>query len=238
RAARIAGAAHGGQVLLSGSTAALVDARGTVTLRDLSDHRLRDLDQPEHLFQLVVEGLPAEFPPIRTLEAPTNLPPQVTSFIGRERETADIRRLLKATRLLTLTGPGGTGKTRLSLRVAEEVRSEYPGGTFFVELAPITDPSLIPSTIAQAIGLREEPNRPVMETLKEYLRGRRVLLVLDNFEQVVAGAPVVGGLLAAAPLLTVITSSREVLRIAGEQEYPVPPLGLPDIAHLPPAATL
>src|SRR5262249_40163597 len=154
--------------------------------------------------QVMADGLSADFPPLRTLEAPTNLPPQVTSFVGREREAADVQQLLKETRLLTLTGPGGTGKTRLSLRVAEAVRADYPGGTFFVELAPITDPSLIPATIAAAVGLREEPNRPVLETLKDFLRDRRILLVLDNFEQLVAGASVVGELLTAAPGLTVL----------------------------------
>jgi predicted ATPase/class 3 adenylate cyclase len=240
RAARIAGAAHGGQILLSGATRALVEAtlpRG-VTLRNLGEHRLKDLDRPEVLAQLVVDGLPTEYPPPRSLEAPTNLPLQITSFVGREHEVEEVRRLLKGTRLLTLTGPGGTGKTRLSLRVAEEVRADYPGGTFFVELAPITDPALIASTIAEAMRLREEPNRPVLESLKERLRGARVLLVLDNFEQLVSGAAVIGELLRAAPALTVLTSSREALHVRGEQEYAVPPLGLPDLRNLPPATAL
>jgi predicted ATPase/class 3 adenylate cyclase len=240
RSARIAAAAHGGQIVLSAATAALAEPAlpGDVQLRDLGEHHLKDLDRPERIWQVLAEGLPADFPPLRTLEAPTNLPSQVTSFVGREREAADVQRLLKETRLLTLTGPGGTGKTRLSLRVAEAVRSDYPGGTFFVELAPITDPALIPATIAAAVGLREEPNRPVLETLKEYLRERRILLVLDNFEQLVAGAGVVGELLTSAPGLTVLTSSRETLHVRGEHEYPVPPLGLPDVAHLPPIAAL
>jgi predicted ATPase len=209
-----------------------------VAIRDLGIHRLKDLERPESLVQLVIDDLPSDFPPPRSLEAPSNLPPELTSFVGREREIADARRLLKATRLLTLTGPGGTGKTRLSLRIAEEVRAEYPGGTFFVELSPITDAALIATTIAQALRLREEPNRSVLESVKERLREARVLLILDNFEQLVAGAPVVGDLLQAAPSLTVLTSSREALHVRGEQEYAVPPLGLPDIAHLPPIAVL
>ncbi len=240
RAARIAAAAHGGQVVVSGASGALVEGSLSpgVALRDLGEHRLKDLERPERILQIVAPGLLPDFPPLRTLEAPTNLPRQVTSFVGREHEIVEVRRLLKATRLLTLTGPGGTGKTRLSLRVAEDVRADYPGGTFFVELAPITDPALFPATIARAIGLREEPNRPVLESLKEYLHDRRVLLVLDNFEQLVAGAAVVGELLAAAPMLTVLTSSREVLHVRGEQEYLVPPLGLPDVRHLPPVGML
>jgi predicted ATPase/class 3 adenylate cyclase len=240
RAARIAAAAHGGQVVLSGSTRSLVDGAlpEGVKIRDLGEHRLKDLERPEAIAQLVIPGLRADFPPLRTLETPTNLPPQVTSFVGREREAHDVARLLQSNRLVTLTGPGGTGKTRLSLRVAEQIRGEYPGGAFFVELAPITDPALIPTTIAAAMSLREEPNRPVLESLKERLRDVRLLLVLDNFEQLVAGAGIVGELLVAAPNLTVLASSREILHIRGEQEYPVPPLGLPDVRNLPPAATL
>jgi predicted ATPase/class 3 adenylate cyclase len=240
RAARISAAAHGGQVLASGGTAGLVEGSlpSGLSLRDLGEHRLKDLERPERLFQVVAPELRADFPAPRTLEAPTNLPAQVTSFVGREEEVRAIERLLKGTRLLTLTGPGGTGKTRLSLRVAGEVRGDFPGGTFFVELASITDPTLIPATIAQAIGLREEPSRPVIDTVKDHLRARRVLLVLDNFEQVVAGASVVSELLGAAAGLTVLATSREVLHVRGEQEYPVPPLGLPDVRNLPPIAAL
>ncbi len=164
RAARIAAAANGGQVLVSAATRGLVEGAidAVMTFRDLGEHRLKDLDKPERLFQVVAPGLEADFPPPRSLETPTNLPPQVTSFVGRDREVHDVLRLLKATRLLTLTGPGGTGKTRLSLRVAEESRSDYTGGVFFVELAMIKEPGLVPTTIAKAIGLREEPNRPVL----------------------------------------------------------------------------
>jgi predicted ATPase len=239
RAARIAAAAHGGQILLSAATREVIaDALADVRELDLGEHRLKDLDRPERLWQVVVDDLPTEFPAPRTLEVPTNLPPQVTSFIGREHEVAELRELLAGTRLLTLTGPGGTGKTRLSLRVAQDVRELYPGGVHFVELASITEPSLIPGAIAAAIGLREDPRRPVLEVVREHLAARRSLLVLDNFEQVLAAAAVVSDLLRAAPDLTVMTSSREPLRIAGEQEYPVPPLGLPDLRNLPPLDVL
>ena len=240
RAARIAAAAHGGQVLLSASTRSLVSGSlpAGIGLRDLGMHRLKDLDEPEQITQLDIAGLPAEFPPLRTAEVPSNLPVQLTSFVGRAREVAEVSDLMKAARLVTLTGPGGTGKTRLSLRVADDIRAAYPDGVYFAELAPITDPSLLPGAIAEAVGVREESTRPVLETLVAHLRDRRTLLVLDNFEQVVAGAPLVGQLLAAAPNLTILTSSREVLHVRGEHEYAVPPLSMPDPLHLPSLAQL
>ncbi len=240
RAARIAAAAHGGQVLVSSATGVLV--RGSLPadlqLRELGEFRLKDLELPERLAQLVGPGLADDFPPPRTLEMPSHLPPQATSFVGREREIAEVCELVRHSRLVTLTGPGGAGKTRLSLRVAEQLRPEYPGGAFFVELAPISDPGLIPTTIAQSIGLREDPKQPVAELLEAYLRELHLLLVADNFEQLVAGAPLVGRLLAAAPHLTVLASSREVLHLSGEQEYPVPPLGVPNPSALPPLESL
>jgi len=230
RAARIAAAAHGGQVLASGATGALVahSLPSDLDLRALGEFRLKDLDQPEQLLQLIGSGLTEDFPPPRTLATPPNLPTQVTSFIGREREIGELSDLVRLARLVTLTGPGGTGKTRLSLRVAESLSPDYPGGVFFVELAPISDPTLIPTTIAQAVGLREDPKRPVFESLEAHLRDLHLLLVLDNFEQLIDGAPLIGRLIAAAPGLTVIVSSRELLHLRGEQEYPVPPLGVPD----------
>jgi predicted ATPase/class 3 adenylate cyclase len=235
RAARIAAAAHGGQVLLSTATHALVAGAplGDVRFRDLGEYRLKDLDRPERLIQLIVPGLADEFPPPRTLAVPSNLPSQVTSFVGRDHEIEEIGALLLRLRLVTLTGPGGTGKTRLSLQVAEASSSTFAGGVFFVELAPIVDPGLIATTIAHAIGLPEEAARPVIDSLEDHLRDLNVLLVLDNFEQVVAGAPLVGRLLDAAPHLTVLATSREVLHLRGEQEYPVPPLGVPDLRALP-----
>ena len=236
RAARIAGAAHGGQVLLSGSTRALVerDLPNEVSLRDLGEHRLKDLIHPEHLYDLVIEGLPADFPPLRTLDArPNNLPPQLTSFVGREEEIAEVRGLLETTRLLTLTGAGGTGKTRLALQVASEVLLEYPDGAFFVDLSAVATPDLLPSAVAGALDVPEVPGRPILEAVKDHLSGRELLLVIDNFEQVADAAPVIEELLVAAPKITVMVTSRVVLSVRGEQEYPVPPLEPPDPGRLP-----
>jgi predicted ATPase/class 3 adenylate cyclase len=236
-AARIGAAAHGGQVILSDTTRGLVAGSlpAGLSLLDLGEHRLKDLDQPERLSQLNVAGLAQEFPPPRTLETPTNLPGQVTDFIGRKQEVVEVARLVRQSRLLTLTGPGGTGKTRLALQVASELRGEFTGGVFFADLSPLTDPALIPTTIAASLGVREQPDRPVLASLQAHLRDLRLLLVLDNFEQLQAGAPLVGQLLEAAPQLVVLVTSREVLHLRGEQEYPVPPLGLPDadsLSHL------
>ncbi|MDR7452977.1 MAG: adenylate/guanylate cyclase domain-containing protein, partial [Armatimonadota bacterium] len=168
RAARICAAAHGGQVLVSHSTRALVEGAlpPGVTLRGLGERRLKDLLRPEHLFQVVAPDLPADFPPLRTLDrAPNNLPTQLTSFIGRQRELTEARRLLGGTRLLTLTGPGGTGKTRLALQLGVEVIDSFPDGVFFVGLAPIADPELVPSTIGQALGLQEASGRAQIDHL-------------------------------------------------------------------------
>ncbi|HEY6056813.1 MAG TPA: adenylate/guanylate cyclase domain-containing protein, partial [Candidatus Limnocylindrales bacterium] len=240
RAARIGAAAHGGQVLLSDVTRALAaeSLPDDLVLRDLGEHRLKDLERPERLVQLVVRGLPEEFPPPRTLEAPTNLPAQVTSFVGRAREVEEIEALVRRSRLVTLVGPGGTGKTRLSLRVAERLRQEFAAGAFFVDLSPLIDPALIAATIAHALGVREEPSRPLVQSLEGHLRDLRLLLVLDNFEQVTRGAALVGDLMRAAPGLAVLVTSRVVLHVTGEQEYPVAPLRLPDTDRLPPLGML
>ena len=230
RAARIAAAAHGGQVLLSQTTLDLV--RGAlpagVTVRDLGEHRLKDLRQPKHLYQLVMDGLRADFPPIRSLEAaPHNLPPQVTSFIGREPELAEVRQRLAEHRLVTLTGPGGSGKTRLALQVAAAVAPEFPSGVCFVALTAISDPGLVAATIAQALNLAEAAGRSLVDQLKDYLQTKALLLVLDNFEQVTTAAPLVGELLAACGRLKVLATSRAALHVSGEQLYPVPPLPIP-----------
>jgi predicted ATPase/class 3 adenylate cyclase len=240
RAARIASAGHGGQVLMSGSTRALVEGSlpSGLSDRDLGRHRLKDLENPENLFQLLVEGLPDEFPPVRTLDArPNNLPGQLTSFVGRAREMEQIMEALAATRLLTLTGPGGTGKTRLSIQVGMELLGMFEHGVFFVPLASIEDAALVPSTIAHTLGLAEE-TRPIMETLTEHLRDKEMLLILDNFEQITEAAPAVSDLLHAAPRLKCLVTTRAVLHVTGEQEYPVPPLQLPDVEHLPPLDVL
>jgi class 3 adenylate cyclase len=227
RVARVVSAGHGGQVLVTDATRQLAgDALDGIDLVDLGEHRLKDLARPERLFQVRAEGLGGDFPPLRTIDAtPNNLPPQLTSFVGRAELEAGTR-LLEQTRLLTLTGPGGTGKTRLSLALASESAARFPDGAWFVPLAPVTDPGLIPSAIAASIGLLA-PGQPPMERVQQHLRERTAVLVLDNFEQVVAGAPVVAEVMTGAPSLTVIATSRAPLRVAGEQEFPVPPLSLP-----------
>ena len=236
RAARVAAAGHGGQVLVTEATATLAraDLGDGISLRDLGEFRLKDLANPEHLYQLVISGCAADFPPLRTLDrTATFLPPQPSSFIGRAREIAEGQRLLERARLVTLTGPGGTGKTRLSLRIAEESAGAFDDGTYFVPLAPISDAELVPSTIAHALGVQLSGAEVPLTRVLDHVRGKQMLLVLDNFEQILAAAPVVGQLLGASSGLKVIASSRAPLRIAGEQEYPVPPLDLPDPAHLP-----
>jgi predicted ATPase/class 3 adenylate cyclase len=238
RAARICSAGHGGQILLSDSTRARVEADlpPEITLHDLGVHRLKDLAQPHRLFQMVVPDLPADFPPLRTLDAlPNNLPVQLTSFIGREREKAEVRRLLSATRFLTLTGSGGAGKTRLALQVAAEALEEFPDGVRLVELAALIDPSLVPKAVASALGVLEQPGRTLTETLSDSLRGKSVLLILDNCEHLVeACADLTTTLLRACPNLRVLATSREALGVAGETTWRVPSLSVPDPQRLPP----
>ena len=229
RAARVAAAGHGGQVLLSETTSTLVsdELPAGVGLRGLGEHRLKDL-RPERIFQLVIEGIRSEFPPIRSLDRrPNNLPTQLTSFVGRETELHEAGELLRTTRLLTLTGPGGTGKTRLSLQLAADVAERFADGIWFVALEPVRDPALIAATILTTLGLVEAGGRSARDVLVDWLAGREVLLVLDNFEQVIDGAPIVADLLRSAPRLAVIVTSRAPLRVSGEQEYPVPGLPTP-----------
>src|SRR5829696_5613882 len=202
RAARVAGAAWGGQVIVSGATRGLVAGAlpdGTA-LRDLGEHRLKDINLPLHLHDLVVAGLEADFPAPRTLDAsPGNLPEQLTSFVGREDEIAEAVRLLGRARLLTLTGAGGTGKSRLALQVADRVRPEYRDGAFFVDLSAVADPALVPAAVARVLRVPEVPGRPLPDALADHLRDRRLLLVVDNFEQVAEAGPMVERLLAGAP---------------------------------------
>lgn len=235
RAARIAAAGHGDQVLLSEASRAVVieDLPDGVAVRDLGAHRLKDFPEPTRLHDLVIDGLPAEFPPLKTLEIPSNLPPELTSFVGRDRELETVKDLLGSTRLLTLTGPGGSGKTRLALRAAAGVLDRFRDGVFFVELASISEPDLVPSAIASALRTGEEGSLSVLETLVIELRDHSCLLVLDNFEQVIDASPAIGTLVGAAPQIRVLITSRSPLRIKGEQEFPVPPLGLPDPARPP-----
>jgi predicted ATPase/class 3 adenylate cyclase len=243
RVARLLSAAHGGQVLLSLPTHEMVRDQlpAGVNLAELGEYRLKDLFRPERIFQLSAPGIPSEFPPLRTLEAsPNNLPMQPTPLVGREREAGEVAERLRSeeVRLLTLTGPGGTGKTRLALQAAADLLEEFEDGVFFVALAAITDPELVPSTIAEPLGVMESAGQSLMESLKSYLRQKHLLLVLDNFEQVLEGASVVGELVAACPRLKVLATSRIPLRLYGEQEYAVLPLALPDPRVLPPVRVL
>jgi class 3 adenylate cyclase len=242
RVARLLSAAHGGQTLLSLPAQELVRDQlpVSVELRDLGEHRLKDLARPERVYQLVATSLPADFPPLRTLESrPNNLPMQPTLLVGREREVEEVRGRLLApeVRLLTLTGPGGTGKTRVALQAAADLLDEFEDGVYFVALATITDPTLVASTFAQVLGVRESGDQPLIEGIKDYLRDKRLLLVLDNFEQVLEAAPLAGELLSA-PRLEVLATSRIALGVYGEHEYAVPPLSVPDPKRLPTLETL
>ncbi len=243
RVARLLSAGHGAQTLLSGATQELVRdtlAEG-VHILDMGEHRLKDLTRPEHIFQLVVPDLPSEFPPLKTLDnRPNNLPRQSTSLIGRETEIEAACALFRRSdvTLATLTGPGGTGKTRLALQAGAELLEEFKDGVWFVGLAALVDPALVITTIAQTLGVKEAAGQPLIETLKGYLHDKQMILLLDNFEQVKEAAPQVDALLKAAPSLKAMVTSRLPLKIYGEKEYPVPPLALPDHQHLPPIERL
>jgi len=237
-AARIMSVGHGGQVLLSQTTRELVkhNLPDEVSLRDLGEHRLKDLQLPGHIYQLIIADLPADFPLLKTLDSrPNNLPVQLTQFIGREKEITAVQYFFQRedARLMTLTGPGGTGKTRLGLQVAAELSDLFPDGVYFVNLAPISDPTLVVTAIAQTLDLKEMGDQTLLVLLKGYLRDKHILLLLDNFEQVASAALQVVDLLATCPKLKVIVTSRTVLHVRGDQEFPVPPLAVPDPKHLP-----
>ncbi|MGH2379932.1 MAG: ATP-binding protein [Candidatus Limnocylindria bacterium] len=228
RTARLQALAHGEQTLVSGTTAGLVGAElpAQASLRDLGTHRLKDLRDPEHVFQLVHPDLRGEFPPLRSLDShPHNIPDQLSSFIGREVETAEVVARLDAHRLVSLLGPGGIGKTRLALEVATQRLANHPDGIFFVDLSSLRDPELVLLAIATTLGLREQPGQSIASVLSKYARGKRLLLVLDNLEQLLpAAARLIGDLLSAANELRVLATSRIPLRVRGELEYQVPPL--------------
>jgi class 3 adenylate cyclase len=228
RAARVAAAGHGGQVLLTDATMALIgELPRDVAVMDLGDHRLKDLARPEHLYQLVVPGLQSAFPPLRTLDGRAhNLPPELDAFIGREGELQTAEHLLEQSRLLTFTGPGGVGKSRLARQIGERMSRRFRSGVEFVALAAIRNPDLVPSEIGQSIGLPEIrwDERPYVDRLTEYFRDKELLLILDNFEQVVPAAPLVPQLLGASPGLRTLVTSRAPLRLSGEQEFGIPPL--------------
>jgi len=232
RSARIMSAAHGGQVLVSHAVAILVADRlpSGVTLRDLGNVRLRDLAHPEQIFQLVHPELRRDFPALRSMEAtPNNLSHQITSFVGREREFGEVKKMLRDARLVTLHGTGGLGKTRLSLQVAADVLDEYPDGVWFIELAPITDPRMVPQALASVLGVKEEAGHPMTEALVKFVKDRRLLLVLDNCEHLTSAcAEIANVLLRAGAEIRILATSRESLRISGETLYALSPLVAPD----------
>ncbi|MGH2453210.1 MAG: tetratricopeptide repeat protein [bacterium] len=231
RGARIGAAGHGGQVLLSERACALSrDAfPDGVAVRDLGDHRLKGLAQAEHIYQLIIPGFPADFPPLKTLEVPTtNLPELLTSFVGREREVSEVIRMVAGNRLVTLSGPGGTGKTRLAIQAGSRSRDDFPQGVWLVELASLADPRFVTQTVATTLGIRELPGRPILETLIDFLRSKALLLILDNCEHLVAAsAELVHALLRSCAQLRVLATSRAALGVPGEVVYRVPPLSRP-----------
>ncbi len=237
RGARIAAAGHGGQVLVSQTAQQLIqdDLPGELALLDLGQHRLKDLSRPQQIFQLLVRGLERDFPPLASLEnRPTNLPPQATPLIGRERELAEVVELMRNpdVRLLTLTGPGGAGKTRLALQAAADLLDDFTDGVFFVGLAEIAEPSLMVPTIARTLGVRETGGLSEEEALARYLHDRELLLVLDNFEHLLETAAQLGDLVRNAVSVQAILSSRAPLRVSAEREYPVPELAETDAVAL------
>jgi predicted ATPase/class 3 adenylate cyclase len=231
RVARILASAHGGQIVLS--KPAVDSAAGKLLpssqLIDLGEHRLKDLIRPEHIFQYTEPGLREDFPLLRSLSAfAHNLPEQLTSFVGREAEVAEIKHLLSRTRLVTLSGSGGNGKTRLALQVAAEMVDQFTNGVWFVDMAAVLDPALIATMVATTLRLREQPGRPMSETLTAFLRDKRLLLILDNCEQIVSACAVLAdNLLKSCPDLHILATSREGLGIAGETTWRVPSLPTP-----------
>ena len=233
RVQRLMSAGHGGQILLSMAAQELVrdELPEGIALRDMGYHRLKDLIHPEHIYQVNIPNQPSDFAALNTLDLQlNNLPSHLTLFIGREREIAAVLGLLRnpVVRIVTLSGAGGTGKTRLSLQVAADLLDEYEDGVWFVQLAAISDPDLVLPAIASTLAIKESTGTPIEQTLLEYLRNRHLLLVLDNFEQVVSAAALIGRLLEGAVKVKVLVTSREVLRLRGEHDYPVPTLGLPE----------
>src|SRR5947209_9896633 len=242
-AARIMSAGHGGQILLSPTTHQLVEQHlpASTSLQDLGEHRLKDLQRPSHLFQLSLQGLPTDFPPLKTLDThPNNLPIQPTPFIGREKEVAAVTRLLKRSdvRLATLTGPGGVGKTRLGLHVAAELSDDFADGVFVVALAPLNDPTQVIPAIAQTLAISEASDRPLLTLLQAFLKEKQLLLLLDNFEKLGDAAVMLAELLAACPLVKIAVPSRIGLHVRAEHEFAVPPLSVPTLKQLPDLKTL
>ena len=234
---RIMSAGHGGQILLSQTTHDLTVGQlpENAELQDMGERHLKDVISPTHLYQLTVPDLPSTFAPLNTLESFNhNLPAQLTSFIGRQKEIDEIKQLVAANRIVTLTGSGGSGKTRLGLRVGAECLGQFSNGVWLAELAPITNPALIPQTVLAIFNLRESAHRDPLEVLISYLRSKNLLLVLDNCEHLIeACAQFSEALLHACPKLKILASSREILGIAGEVPYHVPSLTTPNLNQLP-----
>jgi len=243
-AARIASSGHGGQILLSARTVSALagTARSDdVFFRELGEHRLKDLDAPQRLAQAVVPDLPADFPALRSLRShPNNLPTATTPFLGRARLVAELHDLIldPHVRLVTLTGPGGTGKSRLALRVATELLSRFADGVFFVPLVAVRDAEAVAPAIAAAVGVREADGASTLDAIAADLAEKDVLLLIDNFEQVQSAARDVATLLSCCPRLNVIVTSREALRIASSRAFAVPSLELPPLGRLPPVSVL
>jgi predicted ATPase/class 3 adenylate cyclase len=229
--ARISAVAWGGQVVVSSATAALVGGDADeISLRSLGEHALKDIDDRMELYQVVAPGLRKDFPALRSVSAhPTNLPARLAPLIGREDEIAQVVELLssKDVSVVTLVGPGGTGKTRVALAVGAELLSSFGDGVFFVDLSALSDASLVVPAIAQALSLREAPGRSLTETLGDYLSSKEMVLILDNFEQVMDAAAEVSALVGTSSSLKIVVTSREALRIEGEREFPLHPLALP-----------
>jgi predicted ATPase/class 3 adenylate cyclase len=241
RVARLLAIGHGGQVLVSGTTAELLrgDLPADSGLRDLGAHRLKDLARAEHVYQLVAPRLRDQFPALRSLdELPHNLPMQLTSFVGRENDVAEIKQLLHENRLVTLFGSGGAGKTRCAIQVGAEQLEAFGDGVWLVELAPISDAALVASAVAQALGVRESPNVPLIDTLLVHLKPRRALLILDNCEHVIHEArKVTAAILRACPDARILATSRESLNIAGERVFRLPSLAVPPVREFVTAQT-
>jgi predicted ATPase/class 3 adenylate cyclase len=230
---RIMSAGHGRQILLSNATEALVRGQlpKQVHLRDMGEYKFKDTLQPMRVFQVVAPDIQSEFPPLRALDVfPNNLPIQLTSFVGRHKEIGQIKKRLGQYRLVTLTGSGGVGKSRLSIQVASELLTNYPGGAWLVELAPITDPSLLTQTVCTALDVAPQGNTSALSVLTDYLQPKKTLLVVDNCEHLIdACAQLTEALLHTCPDLQIIASSREALGIEGESVYRAPSLSLPDV---------
>ena len=229
RAARIGAAAHGGQIIISKPVRDLLGA--DVEFRDLGEHRLKDLPEPEWLYQPLVPGLPADFPPLKSLST-TNLPMPSRRLIGRDAELASLIDALGEDRLITITGSGGTGKTRLAIQVGIELLEVFPSGVFFVSLAAVPTDDMVAPAIAGVLGARQQPGEELTEAITEHLQGRRALIVLDNFEHVLGAADLVSKMLAASPDVRILATSREPLRLAGEHEFPLQPLATEDAVEL------